>query len=530
MKLTRTIRGREYAWEIVPRLDSDTQGLQGYDLIPAAGTGVSLFLESPEGKEISYYALDQALANYVNSNLARFIDASVTWLSPVYAVVELSKLAAEDYIYTDHFPTEQTDYNYGEDRHDTRDFYNLDGTSTGKKKPGGSTTVTKEEMMERGESESTGYTNGMQPSSEPTGGTWDAPGSSAPEGESWGLQPSYSAADFAINFYAKVAARSDNWSLSGDAQFNKFIDTAAESLQGYKRCGMSRDNALDSVKKTYAHVFSGKPWLGSILDRFADQVYGTAKKAKCESATVGSGIADYVEQLHASGTPRAKAAAKLEEEYSSWLENSPDTRIYAQACLDRKYGIRIAADARLSPGKKLKLVAYPTSEGIILSFEKETPEAITLRLAWVTPEYPEQSAYACDISEVVVTGDASAAEAAQANDPAAKTAALSVLKSADTFYINLLMAQSAALPMGYSDFRTWCNNQGLPADLTHRIERAALELNFVSIPDGLEVTAEKELYVSDDKTQVQTLEVSDPSKKPEKLVQDGKELKRAIPQ
>lgn len=529
MKLTKQVHGKNFSWEIVPRLDEDTS-LVGYDLIPAEGTGISLWLASPDKKEISYYALDQALSDFVNSNIDKFAGLSQAWLTPVAAVIEITRVSAEDYLYTDYTQQDQTDYNHGDSRHESRDFYNLDGTSTGKKKPGGSTTVTKEEMMERGETDSTGYTSGMQPSSEPTGGTWDAPGSSAPEGESWGLQPSYSAATFAVNFFAKVSANSDTWSLSGDTQFNKFIDTAAGSLQGYKSCGMPRANAVDSILTTYSHLFSTRPWMTPILDRIADQVYGTSKKVKCESSTVGTGIAAYVDQLHASGTPRAQAAAKVEEEYSSWLDNSPSTRIYAQACLDRKYGIRIAADSKLVPGKKLKLISYPSSEGVIVNFENESPECITVKLAWVSEAPVAQDSITCDISEVVVTGDASPSEASRANSPEVKTSSVGIVKSADTFYINLLVSQAAGLPMSYTSFKSWCAGYELPSSLANRIERAALELNFVAIPDGLEVVAEKELYVSDDKTQVQTLEVSDPSKKPEKLVQDGKELKRAIPQ
>ena len=464
VQVSRMVGGKAFTYEAVPR--QDLSGVvSGYDMIPVEG-GSSFFLQTSGGGEPSVYLLDQKLSEYMTQNPQLFVTSNwLSFLDAVVAYVRVGDLGihvqdnSDGELYANSDPDE-TDYRPGSPRtHAPAGVGTPDGEDTHKSKgnPGLGMTVLKEDMMSRGKDDSTGWTASMQPSSEPYGGTWDGLGSTAPEGDN----PAYGKAYATVHRVA--SATRPSWTVAEDGLFDRFVGTVVPTLAGYKASGMSRDNADFSIRQINAGLFSKAEWMPALLNRFLDKVYGTEKRATCESRTMAASIAKYAADLRAAGVSKDEAESKMYVEFSSWVDNSPSTSLYVRACMDRNYGVRLD---NMSKEDMVKTVS-----------------------------------------------------------------GLSARNAAGTYYVNLLLAQNPALPVDYVEFRTWCAVQQLPADTFHIVESAALELNLISLPEGLTILAEdKEVYVSQDKSKVSVQPKNpDASQSPEKIVDPaGTELKKVV--
>lgn len=294
-------------------------------------------------------------------------------------------------------------------RKETKDFYGADGRSLDKGVPGGSTTVTKEEMPYK-KHDSTGWTGGLRGTSDATQTYSDSSTSSAPEGESWGLGASYGAAEIMINFYGKRAAAASSW-VSPTTQFSDFIEAAPQLLGTHKQAGISRVAAEEAVKAEYPALFAKFSWMPSILSRFADSVFGTAPKPKCEVESIGQAIDECVANSLRSGASRQQAEKIALAEFEAWAEQDPAVPVHIQACLDMRYA-------------------------------------------------------------------------------AGRT-------SSSATQMDLFLADNPETPVEYQVFRSWCVSHSVDGTAYVTLERTALQMHLVEIPDMLEKVADKANYISD---------------------------------
>ena len=93
---------------------------------------------------------------------------------------------------------------------------------------------------------------------------------------------------------------------------------------------------------------------------------------------------------------------------------------------------------------------------------------------------------------------------------------------------NKLKSEASVLPISYSDFRFWCSKNKLKKETFLILERKSIESSLVLPPVTTPIRADKQVYISDDSTETQAIEVEDPTKKPAKIVSpSGKEMKPA---
>lgn len=414
---------------------------------------------------------------------------------------------ADDLDYSVFFSSDgETDASHRAEECNTPDVSSTDGESnvSGKQPrsmPGGATTVTKKDMPFK-EHPSTDMNDPMQPSSEPTRDFWFI------EGPMVGVQESFAALE--IRIHGPEVHAPGAWSFNKAASFGEFIDNVVPTLQKYRRCGMQRESAAASLNRLYSALFTTAPWITQLASRFLDQVYGTTKPAKCEASAVADSIAALVDESYLRGLPKAAAMEQVTEEFSAWLDNSPGTNLYLKACMDRRYGIKLGQDANIAADQKIQLLNNPDTVGVILETD-ETPTSFTAQVAWLTSNSTMPDVSTVDIANIGVLGKASPAELQAARNAAegtSHTGQLLIYKSAGTYYMNLLIDHNPVLPLTYSAFREWCTTEGIGGELFLELERTALAMNFIQIPDGIPLEANNPImYVSetDDTAKVYTV-------------------------
>jgi hypothetical protein len=310
-------------------------------------------------------------------------------------------------------------------------------------------TMLTNQVMDRVDIPKVDFRDPKQPSSNADGNLYDGANrpDKAPEGEVLGLTPSYSAAEI----YIAITPRQSAWGFGRESLFDQFIGNVGEILETCKAHKASRAAAREAVIKVHASLFAKHEWMSPILDRFLDRAYGTTAKVKSALSTLEGCISDFVVVAHKNGWDKTRALNASVMEFSSWIENYPDTQTLIEQKIDAAYGV--------------------------------SPEVIS--------KFMPQS------------------EAGQA-----------AIK---------LRAAYNKFPLPYAEFRRWCSAQQVSVPTLYALERIALELNYIAMPETLVVFAdEQELYVSDDKTKTQALPKNvDPTKTPEEIkLPDGTPLKR----
>lgn len=389
------------------------------------------------------------------------------------------------------FSEGQTDYSPNEDRHTSPDGYGPDGRSN-KEIPGGSSTVTKSQQPIC-KHKSTDFNDPMQPSSNPSGSTWDAPGSSAPEGDSWGKQ---SGVVIHLSFQGKSAYDPAGWSFNRSAAFSDFVDNAASSIERYKRCGMQRESAAAALNKIYAALFTTTPWVTQLATRFLDRIYGTTKAAKCETSAVADSMNALIDTAFRNGMPKEAARAYVSEEFSAWLDNSPETSVYLQACLDRAYGAKLCTSEVVAKYKVIRLASDPNSTGVVMA-AVDTAESTNVSVCWLSAPISTEDISSVPAEGVVVLRDATQSEIQMA-EQLRRPSSLIVHKSAGTYYLNLFLEQNPLRPMAYTAFRNWCINASLTGDRFLELERVAVSMGVVHMPEGISIAAADVIYAPSD--------------------------------
>ena len=238
------------------------------------------------------------------------------------------------------------------------------------------------------------------------------------EGEVLGLQPSYSAAEL----YVAITPRQSAWGFERESLFDQFIGNVGEILASCKQHGASRAAAREAAIKVHSTLFAKQEWMSPILERFLDRAYGTTAKVQSSLATLEGCISDYVVTAHKNGTPKEKTLQASMNEFSSWIENYPETQTLIENRIDATYGV--------------------------------SPEVIAPFLG----------------------------------------------KNAANDYAAQLAKEFKQFPLPYAEFRRWCSARQVTVPTLYALERIAVELNYVTMPETLVIFSEKEMFVSDPNT------------------------------
>ena len=310
------------------------------------------------------------------------------------------------------------------------------------------TMLTDQVMQNRKELPKVDFRDPKQPSSNADGNLYDGANrpDKAPEGEVLGLQPSYSAAEL----YIAITPRQEQWGFKQESLFDTFIGNVGQILADCKAHGASRAAAREAAIKVHSTLFAKHEWMSPILDRFLDRTYGTAAKPKSALSTLEGCISDFVVTAHKNGWDKQRTLAASCSEFSSWIENYPDTQAIIDNKVDAAYGV--------------------------------SPEVI---------------------SKFMTTSEAGQA-AIQ------------------------LRAAFTKFPIPYAEFRRWCSAQKVPVPTLYALERIAMELSYITMPETLVIFSEKDVYVSEDKTKTVTQErPADPNQQPNEMkLADGTTVTR----
>lgn len=420
----------------------------------------------------------------------------------------------------------QTDNHFGGDRAGDYDDYGLEGSSKGKQKPGGSTTMTTEQVMNREDMPKIDFKDPDQPSSEPERNTWDGENSKAPEGEMRGLQPSYTAVDVYMSFTAPRSV----WNFTRESLFDKFIGNVGTILRTCRQHGVSRENARQAVIKVYTNLFQKHEWVEPMLERFLDRAYGTAPRVKSSLTTLTDSIAEFITAAHKKGQTKEQIEQQAATEFSSWIENYPETQLIIDSKMDELYGVKLLAAEGIDKFKKI-LIGEPPRSGVITEVTSEDPYKAVVSVFWLDSGTIENDVVIPEASATIQ--EPTADELKQATEVAEPTAPkisrLVITKNAVNHFMTHLTRDFSKFPLPYAEFRKWCSANRVDAPTLYSLERTAVELNYVIMPESLVVFADdKDLYVSEDKSKVQTLARNpDPTKIPEEItLNDGSKLKK----
>ena len=421
--------------------------------------------------------------------------------------------------YTEHVPIPEKEPNVPpQERTETDDHYGVDGRSVDQSPYDKS--VMHREDMPFGEYETTGWTDSMQPSSNPTGDTWDGPYSTAPEGDSL-ASPKYCS----TGLYDRLFQASTDWGTQTDGLFGEFLNSVSTLVVNCKRGGLSRAATRTAAEKSYAPLFMRAEWAGRMLNRFLDRAFGTVASAKFPVESIESAVTDLIEDSVKTGIPAADAESKVLVEFSAWVDNYPELRIAIASKLDDIYGAKLANAAHFSRFKKITLLESGR-KGIILDVKQSSPESTELEIYWLDSGNTEDVSTS-DINVVVSEPNAEELRrATEVSDPPVKKAAsITVTHNAVNSYLLQFIAQFKEFPVTYAAFRGWCTERGLSMPTTFALERTAVRLNYVEIPENVVIFSDKKVYVASDNSEAQVMDV-DASKPPESIkTSDGKELK-----
>lgn len=423
--------------------------------------------------------------------------------------------------YTAHTPIPESELQYDvQKRTDTPSRYNTSGESVDKSKRDKDSMH--RENMPYSEHDTTGWTDGMQPSSSPHGGTWDSPGSTAYEGEDRGMPASYSSVS---SFCDRVFTPKPGWDTAQPGMFGDFIEKAATVITSCKREGLTREATRESVVGMYAALFSKSEWMTGVLNRFLDRAYGTAPQNHFQVESVETGIIDSINRFSSLGTPRREAEGAVLEQYAAWVENYPELRVIISEKLEAAYGARLASASEFTKFKKIKFLDSGRS-GVILDVAASSPEKTELSIYWLDSGSRE------DVQareENVVIQEPNAQELRRATEvadpPQPKAAALTVHHNVVNAYLTRFTSEFSELPITYSAFRGWCSGHQLSLPHTYELERVAVAMNYVKMPDTVVIFSEKKVYIADDNSAAEVVDV-DPAKAPTEIKnKDGKNLK-----
>jgi len=333
------------------------------------------------------------------------------------------------------------------------DLKNPDGVDPGfaSQREHNETMLTDQVMKNRPELPKVDFRDPKQPSSNADGNLYDGANrpDKAPEGEVLGLQPSYSAA----SVYLAITPRREQWGFKQESLFDTFIGNVGLILTECQAHGASRAAAREAVIKVHSNLFAKNEWMSPILDRFLDRAYGTSAKPKSALSTLEGCISDFVTTAHKNGWDKKRTLTASVNEFSSWIENYPDTQAIIDNKVDAAYGV--------------------------------APEVI---------------------SKFIPASEAD-------------------------MHVLCLRAAYKKFPIPYIEFRRWCSVKQIPVPTLYALERIAVELNYVAMPETLVVFSEKDVYVSDDKTKTVTQEKPiDPAQQPNTMtLPDGTKVTRTKP-
>jgi hypothetical protein len=277
-------------------------------------------------------------------------------------------------------------------------------------------TMLTQEVMDRKEMPKIDFRDPKQPSSNAAGDLYDGanrPGAPK-EGEVLGLQPSYSAAEL----YVAITPRNAAWGFERESLFDQFIGNVGEILASCKAHGASRAAAREAAIKVHSSLFAKHEWMSPILERFLDRAYGTSAKVQSSLSTLEGCVSDFVVTAHKNGWAKTKTLQASVNEFSSWIENYPETQTLIENKIDAAYGV--------------------------------SPEVIAPFIA----------------------------------KQAANEFAVRLTKSFTKF------------PLPYAEFRRWCSAQQVTVPTLYALERIAVELNYVTMPETLVVFSETKTYMT----------------------------------
>jgi len=436
--ITQKINQQDYTFDFVPVHDLDSGTITEYIASPREMPYQQVRIPNPEGKPLSENLL-------------------ASWLYDLLAQPEVFAKFASDLgthgdgnsdssIYPDN--GNNVDRSVGERVEKTFEDRTVNapgGAGIDDERKHNDTTLTNE-VMER--QPRVDFRDPKQPSSNASGEFYDNTNKvDAPkEGEILGLQPSYSAADL----YVAITPRQTAWGFAKESLFDQFIGNVGEILAACKASGASRAAAREAAIKVHSSLFAKHEWMSPILDRFLDRAYGTTAKVQSSLSTLEGCISDFVVTAHKNGWPKPKTLQASVTEFSSWIENYPETQTLIENRIDATYGV--------------------------------SPEVIA-------PFIEKQAAneYAVQLS-----------------------------KSFKKF------------PLPYAEFRKWCSVQQVTVPTLYALERIAVELNYVTMPETLVVFSEKDVYMSDDKQKTIVQErPADPNlQSNEQVLPDGTKVTR----
>lgn len=510
MTVAMPVKGKDYVFTFGTVLNIEDNTVAAYEAIPNEDPSIVVRFQNPSGRFLSQPELEVELQNALANP-----EELIKFASDTYEGSAGSSDISTWKPYTD------TDWSV---THDGPDHYDYHGVSKGKKKPGGSTTTTKKDMSSITDHDKTGWTDSMQPSSDPDRNTWDAPGSTVPEGEMGGLQPSFH--NKASSVYFDIVSSNAEWGFKGDSLFDKFIAGISPLLRTCRNNGLSRVSARNSVIKVNSLLFNKHAWMYPILDRFIDRAYGAPKKIKSSISSIEDSISEFIKDANIKGWNKAKAEAAVKQEFSSWFENYPEMVVVADAQIDTEYTDTAGVSEGITKYKKIILIDT-NREGIIVDIKDSTPEQDDISVFWLDTQEVDDVM----VSEHnIILQEPSTEElrrATEVMDP--KVSSVTISKNAARKYTELFTKDFKEFPVPYTTFRKWCSKQEISLPILYKLERIAIELDYINMPDMV-VFSEKEPFVSEDNTEVQMIETGDDPTEAEKVTEvtteTGKKLKK----
>ena len=421
-----------------------------------------------------------------------------------------------------------TDRNVGEAIVKTWDDKDPNGVSKGyQDQRDANETMLTEQVMDRKDMPKVDYRDPKKPSENANGEFYDSSNnpSTPKEGEVLGLQPSYSAAEI----YIAITPRQSAWGFSRESLFDQFIGNVGEILATCKQHGATRAAAREAAIKVHSSLFAKHDWMAPILERFLDRTYGTAAKVQSSLSTLEACIGDFVVSAHKNGWTKDKTVRASASEFSSWIENYTETQLIIDTHIDAAFGVKLAAVSGIAKYKKITL-GQPPRSGIVVGVDEDSPERSVVSVYWLDSDGVEAGVAVPEAGVTVQEPDsAELRRATEATNPMkAKVSQVIIHKNAANHYVALLKSDFKKFPLPYAEFRRWCSAHKVSVPNLYAIERVAVELNYVTMPETLVILADQELYVSEDKTKTQTLPKNpDPSKTAEEItLADGSKLKR----
>lgn len=127
----------------------------------------------------------------------------------------------------------------------------------------------------------------------------------------------------------------------------------------------------------------------------------------------------------------------------------------------------------------------------------DTAESTNVSVCWLSAPISTEDISSVPAEGVVVLRDATQSEIQMA-EQLRRPSSLIVHKSAGTYYLNLFLEQNPLRPMAYTAFRNWCINASLTGDRFLELERVAVSMGVVHMPEGISIAAADVIYAPSD--------------------------------